>query len=275
MVALQLVIGLRMEGRCQDMPDSHHAQVVPEGSGYIAGAVVVQFDKATLPITRGDKVQFWNFGFSLEEPANDSWFEASDIVTFVQEPVFQFESLEFEDEFGQLIQYHYAIWAEDASGNATLGDFIPSARVVQSPFGRMQVFVDPAGYFQVQRPYSWIEEELDTSELEVFKASDLEESSVIIYVEEGVLLSLTEYADALESWFLETGPEELTRESVQTAQGLPAVLFEWAIDGEAVAWLAYVSDDGVTVDIAYTFPADQFDAGRELAYYSFDTFLVN
>ena len=187
----------------------------------------VQFDKATLQIAHGDKVQFWNFGFNLEDPTNDDWFEASDIVTFVQEPIFQFESLEFEDEFGQLVEYYYAIWAEDASGNATLSDLIASARVVESPFGNMQVFVDPSGYFQVQRPYSWIEEEPDTLEFEVFKASDLEESSVTIYVEEGVLLSLTEYADALEYGFLEAGAENITREPVQTAQGLPAVLFEW------------------------------------------------
>ena len=234
----------------------------------------VQFDKATLQVTPGDAVQFWNYGFSLDDPANDLWFVASDIVTFVQEPVFQFEALEFEDEFGQLVEYYYAIWAEDASGNATLSDLTTSARVVDSPFGSMLVFVDPSGYFEVQRPYSWVEEEPYASEYEVFKASDLEKSGVTIYVEEGVLLSLREYADVLESWIVEGGAEDLTREPVQTAQGLPAVLFEWSIDEETVAWLTYVSDDGVAIDIAYTFTADQFDAGRELAYYCFDTFLV-
>ena len=235
----------------------------------------VQFDKATLQIAHGDKVQFWNFGFNLEDPTNDDWFEASDIVTFVQEPIFQFESLEFEDEFGQLVEYYYAIWAEDASGNATLSDLIASARVVESPFGNMQVFVDPSGYFQVQRPYSWIEEEPDTLEFEVFRASDPGENGAIsIYVEEGLLVSLAEYADALETGFFKAGPEDLTRESVQTAQGLSAVLFEWAIDEEAVAWLTYASDDGVAVDISYTFPAGEFDDGRDLAHYSFGTFLV-
>ena len=235
---------------------------------------MVQFDKATFQIAFGDKIQFWNVGFSLEDPANDDWFEASEIVTFVQEPVFQFEFLEFEDEFGELLEYHYAIWAEDASGNATLSDLTASARVVDSPLGNMLVFVDPSGYFEVQTPQHWIEEEPDTSQYEVFKAFDLEGSSVTIYVEEGVLLSLTEYADALESGFLEAGAENITREPVQTAQGLPAVLFEWSIDEEAVAWLTYVSDDGVAVDISYTFPADEFDDGRDLAHSSFGTFLV-
>ena len=236
----------------------------------------VQFDKAALPITRGDKVQFWNFGFNLEDPTNDGWFEASDIVTFVQDPVFQWEFLEFEDEFGQLIEYYYAIWSEDASGNATLSDLIASEQIVDSPFGNMLVFKDPSGYFEVQTPQIWIEEEPDPSQYEVFKASsDLdEEISVTIYVEEGVLLSLKEYADALESGLLEAGAENITREPVQTAQGLPAVLFEWSIDEEAVAWLTYVSDDGVAVDISYTFPADEFDDGRDLAHYSFGTFLV-
>ena len=236
----------------------------------------VQFDKATLKISAKDAVQFWNYGFSLEDPANDLWFAASDIVAFIQEPVFQLEFLEFEDEFGQLIEYHYAIWAEDATGNATLGDLTASARVVDSPFGNMQVFADPAGFFEVQTPQIWIEEEPDPSLYEVFRASDPEENGAIsIYVEEGVLVSLAEYADALETGFLDAGAEDLTRESVQTEQGLPAVLFEWSIGETAVAWLTYLSDDGVAVDIAYTFPAGQFDAGRELAYYSFfDTFLV-
>ena len=236
----------------------------------------VQFDKAALLINRGDKVQFWNFGFNLEDPTNDGWFEASDIVTFVQEPVVQWEFLEFEDEFGQLIEYYYAIWSEDANGNATLSDLIASEQIVDSPFGNMLVFKDPSGYFEVQTPQIWIEQEPDPSQYEVFKASsDLEEGGVTIYVEEGVLLSLKASADALESGFLEAGAENITREPVQTAQGLPAVLFEGSIDEEAVAWLTYVSDDGVAIDIAYTFPTDQFEAGRELAYYSFfDTFLV-
>ena len=236
----------------------------------------VQFDKATLQIAPGDKVQFWNFGFNVEDPTNDDWFEASDIVTFVQEPVFQFEFLEFEDEFGQLVEYHYAIWAEDASGNATLSDLIVSAWIVDSPFGNMQVFADPSGYFEVETPQIWIEEEPDPSQYEVFRASDPEDNGAIrIYVEEGVLVSLTEYADALETGFLEAGAEDLTREPVETPQSLAAVLFECSIDGEVTTWLTYLSDGGVAVDIAYTFPADQFDSGRGLAYYSFDTFLVN
>ena len=238
----------------------------------------VQFDKATLQITPGDKVQFWNFGFNLEDPTNDAWFEASEIVTFVQEPVFQLEFLEFEDEFGQLVEYYYAIWAEDASGNATLGDLTPSARVVDTPFGNMQVFEDPSGYFEVQVPQLWIEEESDPSEGEVFNAADSDPEGggvVIISVEEDVLVSLTEFADKIESAMLEGGAEDLTRETVQTAQGLPAVLFEASDSEVGVNVLIYLSDDGTAFFITHVFPADQFEAGRELAYYSFGTFWIN
>ena len=80
----------------------------------------LQFDKATYQIGPGDAVQFWNYGFHLEDSNKDDWFEASDIVTFVQEPVFLLELLEFEDESGQLIEYLHLLWAEDISGNASI-----------------------------------------------------------------------------------------------------------------------------------------------------------
>ena len=80
----------------------------------------VQFDKSTFRIEPGDVVQFWNLGFHLDDPSADGWFAASDIVEFVQDPVFQLEILEFEDEFGQPVEYYYALWAEDASGNGEL-----------------------------------------------------------------------------------------------------------------------------------------------------------
>ncbi len=80
----------------------------------------VRFDKATYQISPGDAVQFWNFGFHLEDPDKDDWFMASDVITFVQEPFFLLELLEFEDEFGQPIEYLHWFWAEDISGNAAI-----------------------------------------------------------------------------------------------------------------------------------------------------------
>ena len=147
---------------------------------------------------------------------------------------------------------------------------------MDSPFGNMLVFEDPSGYFEVQTPQVWTEQVADASLFEAYRASDLEGSGVIIYIEEDVLLSLTEYADALESGFIQSGAESITREPVRTAQDLPAVLFEWSADEESVTWLTYVSDEGVAIDIVYAFPTGQFEARREMSYYSFfDTFFVN
>ena len=236
-----------------------------------------QPDKATFQIAPGDAVQFLNFGFSLEDESNDDWFYTADgKVTFVQEPVFRLEFLEFEDEAGHILDYYYAIWAEDASGNATLSDLTVSARVVDSPFGNMLVFIDPSGRFEIQTPQIWIEEVAGPSQDKAYMASDLAGSSVAIYVEEDVLFSLTEYADVLEAVWLDEGINVLSRNTVETEQGLPVVLFEWSDDEKAGVWLAYVSDDGVIINIDYTFPVSQFDAGSELAYYSFlYTFFVN
>ena len=237
----------------------------------------VQFDKATYRLGPGDGVQFLNFGFSLVDEANDDWFYTGDgLVFFVQEPVFHFELLEFEDESDELIDYYYAIWAEDASGNWALGELVPSERVVDSPFGSMQVFRDPWNGFEVQVPQPWIEEEPDTAGFEVFVAYDPEGSGgVAIYVEDGIPVSLAEHADALEAWLIEAGAQDLTREAVETTQGLSAVLFEGAGDEKGFIWLAYLSDDGLAIDIFYSFSIDQLDAGRELAHYSFGTFLVD
>ena len=151
----------------------------------------------------------------------------------------------------------------------------PEVVLVGSPFGIMRVFEDPLGYFEVQIPQPWIEEEPDPSEFEIFKASSHEgNGSVTIYIEEGIQVPLAEYAEAIESGLIELGGD-LTRETVETPQGLPAVLFEWATDDVALIWLTYLSDGGVAIHITYSFPAGLADAGRELAYYSFGTFLVN
>ena len=90
---------------------------------------------------------------------------------------------------------------------------------------------------------------------------------------------LEEVADSIESTYLESGAEIIKKETVQTAQDLPAVLLElsFEVDGDAFAasTLIYLSDGGTSVIIQYVFQPDQFEAGKELAYYSFGTFLVN
>ena len=157
------------------------------------------------------------------------------------------------------------------------GPRLVEGQVVESPFGEMLVFEDPSGYFEVQVPAHW-EEETDSSDGKVLGASDPEGSGgIIVYLAEGVLVSLTEYADALESELLE-GQKVITRETVQTVQGLPAAFLEYSfdVDGDVVSGttLIYLSDGGKAITITYFFDAAKFDAGRELAYYSFDTFRV-
>ena len=79
----------------------------------------VLIDKTTKWFKPGDRVQFWNFGFNLNDETKDDWFESSDVITFTQEPRFLLELLEFEDEAGELIEYQYAMWAEDISGTGS------------------------------------------------------------------------------------------------------------------------------------------------------------
>ena len=150
-----------------------------------------------------------------------------------------------------------------------------TAAEVESPFGAMAVFEDPSGYFQVQVPAHW-EEEMDSSDGKVFEAYDPEgNGGIIMHVEEGVLVSLTEYADAFESEFLE-GQKVITRETVQTAQVLPAAFLEYSFDADgnlvSGATLIYLSDGGKAITITYFFDAAQFESRKRLAYYSFDTF---
>ena len=159
------------------------------------------------------------------------------------------------------------------------GPQVVERQVVESPFGSMLVFEDLSGYFQVEVPADW-EEETDLSEGEVYSASDPEGNGAIrILVEESVLVSLTELADAIESEILEDGGEVNTKDTVQTAQDLPAVLLEFLFEFDGDVWatsvLLYLSDGGTSVVIFYVFPVDEVEAGKELAYYSFDTFLVN
>ena len=84
----------------------------------------LRFDKATYRIESGDAVLFWNYGYNLDDPEYNDWFEASDILEFVQEPAFYLEHLEFEDESGQPIQYYYTIWAEDVGGNGVFTELV-------------------------------------------------------------------------------------------------------------------------------------------------------
>ena len=236
----------------------------------------VRFDKVTFELAPGDAIQFWNFGFNMRYLDRGDWFLAGDVATFVQQPVFRIEFFEFEG----VDEYYYAIWAEDASGNATLGELVPTELIADSPFGTMLIYEDPWGNFQVQVPQTWAEEQPDISTGEIFRKSDMYGiGSVSIYVEEDIGTSLAEYAEWLEYGFLEADWEVLDRYNVQTAQGLPAEIFEMLANEGVIYSFTYLSDDGAAITIAYTFPIDLNDEiGATLysmARYSFDTFVVN
>ena len=233
----------------------------------------VRFDKATFRIAPGDAVQFWNWGFHMDDPSGDGWFEASHIIDFVQAPVFQLEFLEFEDQFGQPIEYQQAMWAEDASGN---GEFYLFAETPEIPFA---VFEDPHGYFQALVPEGWAEEYPDSTAGEIFSASDQNgNAGVSIYVYDEVVDSLEAVADEFENQLIQDGAEGVVRVASETAQGVPVTVFEYSFGDAAYAAMTYLFDDGASVFIIYSFiPTDQFDldAFDSMATYSFDAFWVN
>ena len=240
----------------------------------------IQYDKATYRIQPGDKLRFWQYGFSLDDPVNDGWFEASDFLTFDQEPIFAFEFLGFEDQFGYLIDYYYALWAEDASGNTAYTEPERSPLIVESSFGNMLAYEDLFGYFTVQVPQIWVEWESDISLNEVLRMSDPDGAGDLsVFVQEGIDQSLAEYADEVEFWLLASGAEIIARTDVQTAQELPAVILDALTPEGLTVWMAYLSDDGIAIDIAYTIPVGSNgdpDANLySMALYSFDTLVVD
>lgn len=82
----------------------------------------VQYSKIKKQLKVGDKVQFYCYGYNIDDPTKDSWFEASDVITFDITPEFAVELLEFEDENGVLIEYNYSLFAEDINSNGLLTD---------------------------------------------------------------------------------------------------------------------------------------------------------
>ena len=158
----------------------------------------------------------------------------------------------------------------------------PNPKVMGSRFGNMVVFEDPLGYFSIQTPEDWLEGEVDESQGEVFYAFDPVTNSDILIIAEDVLalgageLSLTEYADFIESLVLiPLGAEDITRETVRTSQGSPAVIFRMSFVTHRVIRMIYLFDNNVAVGITYSFTANRFDMGKQLADYSFGSFLSN
>lgn len=152
---------------------------------------------------------------------------------------------------------------------------------VGSPFVGMKVFEDPDGLFEVQVPDNWAEEGPDSSTGQIFGASDSEGRYVVIYVEDRDYASLEDHAEILESVLLERGATNVNSQRMQTANGLPVVAFEFEFGppvedtASGWVWIIHLSDAGTSFEIAYGFDLEQFEEGKELAYYSLSTFRVN
>ena len=158
----------------------------------------------------------------------------------------------------------------------------PSPQIVDSRFGDMIIFEDPWGDFSIQVPEAWSEGEVDETVSEVFYAFEPETSSDMLIVAEDLFavgaggLSLTEYADFIESSVLiPAGGENITRETVRTSQGSPAVLFQMSIFPYRIIRMIHLLDNDIAVSITYAFTTDRFQSGKQLADYSFNTFYVN
>ena len=190
----------------------------------------------------------------------------------------------------------YFIAVTEAEGNSSGGYYLsveaaregtetvsvpPSPQTVDSRFGTMVVFEDPSGYFSIQAPEAWLEGELDESQGEVFYAFDPETNSDILIIAEDVLalgageLTLTKYADLIESSVLiPAGAEDITRETVRTSQGSPAIIFQMSLLTHRVIRFIYLFDNNIAVSVTYSFTADRFDMGKQLSDYFFDSFRV-
>ncbi len=192
---------------------------------------------------------------------------------------------------------HHFIAVTEAEGNSFGGYYLSveparegtetvsvpaSPQIMDSRFGTMVVFEDPLGYFSIQALEVWLEGEVDESQGEVFYAFDPETNSDILIIAEDVLalgvgeLSLIGYADLIESSVLiPAGAEDITRETVRTSQGSPAIIFQMSLFTHRVIRMVYLLDNNIAVSITYSFTANRFDIGKQLADYSFGSFHAN
>ena len=234
----------------------------------------IRFDKATARIARGDAVQFWNWGFHLQDQSLDGWFEAGGVVEFVQSPDFRLEFLQFEDQFGQPIEYQQGMWAEDASGN---GEFYLISPPDESLFAALE---DPSGYFRAHAPAAWQEAQPDAAIGEVFSAYDPNGSGAIsISVYQDDASSLSDFAYAVESELRRQGAEGLLRTIHETDQGIPAVMLEYGIGDVAYVQMGYPLGNGEWADVLFSFTpgnASMLEAEEFywLAYSAFAAFWI-
>lgn len=156
----------------------------------------------------------------------------------------------------------------------------PTAVPIVSDFGEMVVYQSFTYPFSVQYPEDYVEEnQAECTDIGgtlcLFTA---DESEGLIITEEDLTgldeASLEQYADLVEVSVRENiaGIEIISRENVMTAQGLPAIVLEFAI-AELELWgrrLVYVHEDSAAFNVAYL--GDE--AQRPFTEYIFNTLMV-
>ncbi|MCY4474437.1 MAG: ABC transporter substrate-binding protein [Chloroflexi bacterium] len=145
--------------------------------------------------------------------------------------------------------------------------------IVGSPFGNMVVFEDPWGYMQMEVPADW---EVQPRSDDTFTFIDLQGGvSISKFDSSGVPLEL--FASIFESDLVEEhGRENVTAKVGLTPQGNSVAWFDVTLDGGLAQKLMYAPvSESVAFLIVYVFVEGQFDEGKDMASYSFDTFRVN
>ena len=144
----------------------------------------------------------------------------------------------------------------------------------------MALFRDAWDRFRLRIPAEWAELEPDPQET-VFQSYDLQfynpdgSWGVVIFVVDVGLASLAEYADEMESAFLKENLGRVVRSTVETSQGLKCAALEASLGEDAGMLFDCTLDGGVVISVVYAFPATWSEAGKDLAYRSFDTFRVH
>ena len=167
----------------------------------------------------------------------------------------------------------------------------PSPRVegeVEGPFGPMTVYKSALGGFSIQVPADWHygydEKHSPFAEFYGAYSPDGDKELRIGFDNESIA-QVTPPLNPLDvaAWYFTmwAAPniledEVVSRDAVQTSQGIPSERIVLSYGGSKIALATYyLADDRAAVAIAYYFPAEQFDKFKGLVNHSFSTFRVN
>lgn len=102
-------------------PYKVHYQSEEDETGHVV------FDKYGKPLAINDQIRMVSYNLNLDS-GESYWSEESDFLTMSIDPLFQFETLEFEDENGIPLDYYYMMMAEDLAGNISTTNVVNTAK---------------------------------------------------------------------------------------------------------------------------------------------------